>query len=130
MRGKELFRTWGPPAAAAGAIFGLSSIPGNRFPAHSEAGSVAVHLGEFFVLGFLLARALRRTWPALPRLGPVAIAVGFCVIYGVADELRQLLVPERVFDLLDVAADSLGAAAGAVVAAFAQGPGRAGRGRG
>jgi len=45
---------------------------------------------------------------------PVAITVGFCVIYGLADELHQLLVPARVFDGWDLAADALGAAFGAV----------------
>ncbi len=113
MKRTELARIWAPPAAAALLIFALSAVPNTAFPTHREPAAAAVHLLEFGALAFLVARALARSRPGLPTLVTVAISFSFCVIYGAVDELHQMWVPTRVFDLGDLAFDVLGAALGA-----------------
>jgi VanZ family protein len=59
-------------------------------------------------------RALARgSWTGV-RLRAVVGTVLIAVAYGLSDELHQLFVPEREFDLKDLAADAIGAGATAV----------------
>lgn len=57
------------------------------------------HFVEFFILGILLLNATRNK--------SISLTVG--IIYAIALEIIQLWVPTRVFDLYDLAANSLGA---------------------
>jgi VanZ family protein len=106
---------WAPPVAMAALIFLLSSVPGHSYPHRLQPVSQAAHAAEFALLAFLLARALGRTLPASRLLVPVAISLAFCVIYGIADEVHQLFVPERVFDVVDMLFDAVGAVLGVSV---------------
>lgn len=69
------------------------------------------HVVEFFVLGALLYRALRRgrapAWQAPLAFGAVALAAAWALV----DEFRQSLVPGRTPSLVDCAIDATGAAA-------------------
>ena len=51
--------------------------------------------------------------------GRVANATVFATIYGISDEMHQILVPPRTPDWHDVAADCLGALAGALLLTLA-----------
>jgi VanZ family protein len=110
-----LVRVWTPAAAMAVLIFALSSLPKASFPPHPPLGDSLFHVAEFTVLAFLVARAMSRTLPGIRTLLAVALSFSFCVIYGMADELHQLWVPTRVFDLGDFVCDVLGGAWGAAL---------------
>jgi VanZ family protein len=92
-------------------IFGLSSISNvPSLPGH--VSDKTAHAILYSGLGFLVARAFRgeRTregsaWQAVA----IVVLVG---LYGLTDETHQLFVPNREFDLRDLAADLIGAACG------------------
>lgn len=98
---------FGPAVAVAALIFALSSLPITA-PAVLPAGSdLVVHAGLYAALAAALARAWRRRgWAPSPLPAVVAL------LYGVTDELHQMLVPGRSADLRDLAADAAGASAG------------------
>jgi VanZ family protein len=73
------------------------------------------HLLLYSGLGFFFARAEARGVGNPPSLRVVLIAIGFAAVYGLSDEVHQLFVPQRQFDLKDVAADVTGAGIGAGV---------------
>jgi VanZ family protein len=109
-------RAFLPVAAWCALIFGLSSIPGSSIP---EVGvwqfDKVVHAGIYGVLGALAARAFARatswSWARVLVLGAL-----FATAYGVTDELHQRWTPYRSSDPRDVAADAVGALAGAALA--------------
>jgi VanZ family protein len=65
------------------------------------------HLGEYLVLGLLLARAVGAGACWSRRTGALAIAMA--VTWAVADEAHQLWVPGRGAAVADVLIDSAGA---------------------
>ena len=82
---------------------------------HTTFDDKGEHAFVYAILGGLCFRALRRT-TALPvaRAAVLAVVMGFG--YGVLDEVHQLFVPQRSFELLDMAADASGATLGALTA--------------
>ena len=107
-------KMWLPPCGFAALILLLSSTPSAYFPEHPNLINDVVHFLEFGVLAFLLARTLHYGY-SLSRTGLFLWTTAICVSFGLLDEAHQFLVPERVFDLVDLAFDSLGAAAGSIV---------------
>ena len=105
---------WGPPAVLFVVIFALSSTPGNRFPEHPEIFNIVSHFVEFALLAFLLARALATVNGKNPWL-LLIVTVSLCVILGFMDELLQFTVPQRMFDLMDLFYDLLGAFTGTLL---------------
>ncbi|MBX7149442.1 VanZ family protein [bacterium] len=82
-----------------------------------EYADKVIHFCEYFILGIFLARSLawearyhhmRRRWRYLFLL--------VIPVLGISDEIHQLFVPNRMFDLLDFTADVLGAYSGLIVA--------------
>jgi VanZ family protein len=62
-----------------------------------------MHAVEYLFLGVLVGIGLgRRTW----------VAFFVCVAYSLSDEVHQLFVPGRAFQLQDLALDALGSALG------------------
>ncbi len=96
-------------------IFALSSVsevsglPGGM---SDKTGHGLLYAG----LGLLVVRALARGRLAMVGAGTAALAILIAVAYGLSDELHQLFVPNRQFDLHDVAADGVGAAVAAGLA--------------
>ena len=74
-----------------------------------------VHVVEYSVFGFLLARAFGHSVPSKTgrRLLLAALIVG--VLYAVSDEWHQRSVPNRDASVYDAIADTVGLALGAVV---------------
>ena len=97
------------------AVFLASSGTGVALPPGRNVDKL-LHAGAYGVLSWLAAWALTRgrlraaTWRALLAAWLISAA------YGATDELHQFFVPGRHADLLDLAADALGAlaAAGAI----------------
>lgn len=101
---------WSLVAAWAAVIFAGSSVPGSSIPG---GYSVYGHLGEYLVLGALVALAVGgRTRTA------VLVALVLCAIYAASDEIHQAFVPMRTPDPLDWITDVAGAAVGAVSVAL------------
>ena len=69
----------------------------------------AAHAGVYAILAGLVAIGIRRSNPQLKRLVLFVVPIGFATLYGLTDEIHQIFVPYRTFDLLDLLADALGA---------------------
>lgn len=106
---------WLPAALYMLLIWWLSSrslnIPIDSFPFRDKG----VHAVEYGVLGVLLAHALAGTFALRSRAVLWWWAAGLTVLFGMTDEIHQAFVPGRSSDILDVAADAVGAVAGASV---------------
>jgi VanZ family protein len=106
-----------PALAYAGLIFYLSSRsdPLPFLPPAFFQQDKLLHAAEYAVLGALLVPALRLAGvrPRLALLGAVLLASAF----GASDEIHQSYVPARSADAADWAADTVGAAIGASLAA-------------
>jgi VanZ family protein len=105
---KRLF-LWGPVLAHMACMFFLSSISYvGDMPGHLS--DKTVHFLVYGLLGFLILRALGGG--SLSGMTPLRalVAVLLTGLYGVTDEIHQMFVPGRNPDVLDVVADTLGAA--------------------
>ncbi len=102
--------TWVAVVLWAVVIFAVSARPGSTLPG---GYSVQGHLGEYFILGGLLFRALsaRRT-----ARYAVVLAVILASIYGITDEVHQHFVVMRTPDVTDWGLDTVGAFLGAMTA--------------
>ena len=72
------------------------------------------HMLEFLGLALLMFNAIYSTWEA--KLTPLFAFAG-TVLYAITDEIHQLFVPGRAFQLIDILVDSTGALIG-VTASF------------
>jgi VanZ family protein len=109
---KEWLRPWLPALAWAAVLFALSSIPGGALP--PDPGwqtDKLVHGVLYLVLGLLCRRALGARAGLTPAQ-LAAAATALATVYGVSDELHQLLTPRRSCDWRDVVADAVGALIG------------------
>ena len=105
-----LLTGWLPPCLYAAFIFYLSSLPGvTYFPSFVSADKV-FHVGEYAVLGYLVARALRNYGLSKRQLFLRAFAL--CVLYGISDEVHQMFVPHRYPSVMDILADGIGSSLG------------------
>jgi VanZ family protein len=106
---RKFLRRWGPALAMMCIIFIFSSLPSNsvpnfgRFEISVKKGGHALGyllLGRAFLYGF----RFRKETPWL--------ALGFCILYAISDEIHQSFVPGRSPRALDVGIDTLGALVG------------------
>ena len=70
------------------------------------------HFGEFFVFAFFLARLLKHVKPRLFRRNFIICAIIFATLYGLLDEVHQIFVPKRGFEMMDIFADFFGSVFG------------------
>ncbi len=96
-----------------GMIFYLSSMPSPPLPIRFPYLDKIVHFLLFGGLGAVVAMGLRKASHEYSVAMRIIVPIALCFLYGLSDEMHQLFVPERMFDLADVAADVLGAAAAA-----------------
>ena len=97
-------------------IFILSSI---RFPVETDIPSLdkGVHFVEFAILGFLLSLGFFLNLKTSPRTRFVWVLVIGILLGGII-EIYQYFLPARSFEILDLAADSLGILIGLLVFFF------------
>ncbi|MBN1477738.1 VanZ family protein [Candidatus Sumerlaeota bacterium] len=105
---------WAPPLVWMALIFVGSSLDAGDKPGlldfpHADK---LMHLVEYGVLGFLLARILGRGESA-PSTAVLIASALITLAYGVTDEVHQIWVPTRTFSLCDLTADLIGGALGA-----------------
>ena len=118
------WKPWIPAGLVALGIFLGSSVAGTSLPPPGlfPGQDKVVHLLEYGLLGFLVARALhRRSDP--PRSIRVIFfgAAAFALLYGLSDEFHQSFVPARSVDGFDVLADLVGGATGAALLLLVRG---------
>lgn len=82
-------------------IFSGSSVHGDAIPSLFPNMDKVAHLLEYSVLGLLIGRALRATFPEWNPIIFTFATVGLGGMVGLADELYQGHVPGRQRDPLD-----------------------------
>lgn len=97
-----------------GIIFYSSSISAEKLPKFDIPNiDKLFHFIEYFVLGFLLVRALTHSY-ANPNYKYILIAaVLIASLYGASDEFHQRFVPGRTCDLFDFLSDLISSVLGA-----------------
>jgi VanZ family protein len=100
-----------------GLIFYFSSLPD---PGGTPGGisDKTAHVLIYAALGASLVRALAGGRITAMTMARILLAGALGTLYGVSDEIHQHFVPPRTPDILDVAADSIGAFTGAIVMAL------------
>ncbi len=101
---------WAAVAVYAAAIFAMSStaypLGIQRLPPGVDK---AIHAALFGGLAFTIWMALRSSAPRVSAVRLSMLAVVIATLYGLSDEIHQSFVPGRAMDMLDVAADAVGA---------------------
>ena len=100
---------WIPVAAWMGVIFYFSTLPESATPLRYIIPDKVAHAGEYFILAFLILFALQRT-TQFRFSTSFWITLAWAAVYGLSDEIHQLYVPTRQFDVLDLLADVSGVA--------------------
>jgi VanZ family protein len=104
------------PASWARQTVTVQATLGQKRFASNELLGRYLHAAEYLVLAALVARAL--VWQGYVRLELMAIAFGVSAVYALSDEIHQLFVPGRAFQLSDLALDLFGSVLGVVTFAF------------
>lgn len=99
-------------AAYCVAIFWLSSEPDppvstDAFPGADKGAHAMLYAG----LAAIVSVGLRRSDNPITPATQFAVPALFAAFYGLTDEIHQIFVPNRSFDLLDLLADAAGALA-------------------
>jgi hypothetical protein len=111
---KTIMRYWLPAFIWALLIFVGSSIPGHDIPGPISVASTGFHVGEYFVLAALIARACTAPSEPMKKWQAAFAALAIAVCFAVTDEAHQALVPGREVDVNDFIADAAGAGGGAL----------------
>lgn len=73
-----------------------------------------IHILEYAVLGWFAGRDLIKTSSKIRKLRGLILACAVCIAVGILDEAFQKILPNRYFDLRDIALNSLGGALGVI----------------
>ena len=104
---------WVPTIGYCVLIFVLSSVSKGVYIPSPFGFDKVLHVIEYGILGFLLARSLANYRSRFSNGSLVIWVVALVALYGGSDEVHQVFVPRRNASLWDVVADSLGAVSGA-----------------
>jgi VanZ family protein len=112
---KRFLLVWGPVLIYAAAIFIQSAFPTPiRIP---KGWDKVVHLFEFALLGFLVARVVFLS-ANVDRWVGILLASLAAATWGVLDEFHQSFVPGRHASVGDALIDAVGAFVGALLFAY------------
>lgn len=117
------YLAWAALAIYSLLIFIGSSIPGDRVRLDEHGIDKLLHAGEYLIHSLLLFISLR----FIPKIGRSAVfwlAAAGSSLYGLSDEIHQMFVPLREFDLLDILSDTSGAIVGSYLMFRASNNGR------
>ena len=103
---------WMPALSYMAVIWWLSSAPIVLPMPSVPWRDKLVHLIEYGLLGLLVARAARLTWPLLRPGRALLLAVVLTAGWGYVDEVHQAFVPGRDASAFDLGADAVGAVLG------------------
>ncbi len=98
-------------------IFFLSSQPNLPTPYLFHNQDKLFHFAAYGVLGVLLLMSFRYKIPGYTGL-QITMAVVLASLYGISDEIHQTFVPGRDAEVLDWAADTLGALTAVLILAL------------
>lgn len=102
-------------AAYCAAIYWMSSKPDPPFPMETFPGAdKGAHAVLYAGLAAVVSLGLRRSGNPVTPAAQFAVPLLFATFYGLTDEVHQVFVPNRSFDVLDLLADSTGALAAQV----------------
>lgn len=76
----------------------------------NSAAREYMHGVVFFVLGMLVQNAVRQS--GARGVKAVAATLAVCVLFGITDEIHQIFVPGRAFEVSDLVLDTAGSALG------------------
>jgi len=107
-----IFKFWMPVILYAGFIFYMSSLPTTGMPRLFPQADKVIHIAEYALFAWLLARAIKYSFQNLDRTKLYHIVVLMSFIYGVSDEFHQSFVATRIASGWDVVADTIGAILG------------------
>ena len=95
-------------------IFVGSSIPGDRIDIDRPGIDKMIHTVEYTILSLLLFISLRLSSTIKLNALFWISAIGSS-LYGLSDEIHQLFVPLREFDILDIVCNTSGSILGSYV---------------
>jgi len=98
------------------AIFLSSADPYPKIPdVYIPMKDKLLHAILFGGLCACVSLGMRRSHNRYSPWEQFLVPIVFAAAYGLSDEIHQIYVPNRIFDLADVAADALGAIAANIV---------------
>ena len=99
-----------------GLIFSLSGVPGDSLPLPDVVNlDKVLHAGVYGVLALTVLFAIpERSYRAHPWKISLLVVL-FCLLYGISDEFHQSFIPNRCPSVLDLVADTVGAALAALL---------------
>jgi len=112
---KGFLKFWFPVIIYAMVIFWGSSQD-SSFLVNIEVSGLdkILHIAEYSLLGFLLARAIAGPAKKISVATLVFITFIIGTLYGLTDEFHQYFTPGRTTSILDLLSDSIGSFLGAV----------------
>ncbi len=105
---------WLPVFLYAYSIFFISSVPQLALPISFAFSDKLLHLGEYMIFGWLIARALKLSFRGLFMAKLCLLVTIITAIYGVTDEYHQSFVPGRICSGWDTFFDAVGGLLGSL----------------
>jgi VanZ family protein len=105
---------WMPVFAYCIVIFSLSAQPKAISAPGIPSGDQLLHVVQYSILGFLMARAFFTLHPRRSQAVLFMISLIISVLFAFSDEIHQFFVPGRTASVTDVMADGVGVLMGAM----------------
>lgn len=112
---RAFIQYWLPVAAYCGLIFIQSSFPSPVKEPDIPFADKFLHMMGYALLGALFYRAYGSLWFGGKHWRVALFSVLSAGFYGISDEIHQYFVPGRSADVMDAAADFVGAALGVLI---------------
>ena len=109
---KHLISRWLPLFAYCLIIFIQSSQPSYEHLPEFDFSDKFLHFAAYAVLGILFFRAFQTLRINANTRLLILLSFVSASLYGISDEIHQYFVPSREADIMDVIANTLGAACG------------------